>query len=249
MELWTELDYRELEGTGFCTLGYEGICFAGDSLTLELEAGVYRLVTSRRLPGGNRLAAFSVFGLKSGERRAVELLSGENDEKTMLSDYPARELPELFLWDVSGERQSLAHITGRGTALVAFLGAGEEPTEHVLNELNDCAGQWNGSGAEIIAVLRRPEELKNATLQKTLARLSSVRIYFDREEASEKTAAVMGADPEKLPLLVLTEEGRRGIYSCAGYHVGSVDLILQILLLRKKGRKEENDYNINRKAE
>ena len=239
----------KLEGTGFCTLGYEGICFAGDSLTLELEAGVYRLVTSRRLPGGNQLAAFSVFGLKSGEHRAVELLSGENDEKTMLSDYPARELPELFLWDVSGERQSLAHITGRGTALVAFLGAGEEPTEHVLNELNDYAEQWNGSGAEIIAVLRRPEELKNATLQKTLARLSSVRIYFDREEAAEKTAAVMGADPEKLPLLVLTEEGRRGIYSCVGYHVGSVDLILQIFLLRKKDGKEENDDNINRKAE
>ena len=73
---------------------------------------------------------------------------------------------------------------------------------------------------------------------------------FDREEAAEKTAAVMGALIRRnSPLLVLTEEGRRGIYSCVGYHVGSVDLILQIFLLRKKDGKEGNDDNINRKAE
>lgn len=249
----------KLEGAGFCTLGYEGLSLEGDSLTLELEAGVYRLVTSRRLPDGSQQAAWSVFTLKAGERRTTELLSGENSGEAILSEYPGTDLPELFVWDAAGERHSLSRITGCGMAPVAFLGTGEEPTEHVLNELLDCAKQWNKSGTETIMILRRPEELKNATLQKTLKQLDKVRIYFDREEAAEKTAAIMGADPEKLPLLVLTEEGRRGIYACAGYHVGSVDLLLKILMRAsgpftsltsgKTDRKEEKDDNVNRKAE
>ncbi|WP_455618147.1 transglutaminase domain-containing protein [Eisenbergiella sp.] len=249
----------KLEGAGFSTLGYEGLCFEGDSLTLGLEAGVYRLVTSRRLPDGSQQAAWSVFTLQAGEQRTEVLILGENSEEAMLSEYPGTDLPELFVWDTSGERQSLTRIAGCGMALAAFLGTGEEPTEHVLNELIECATQWNGSGAEIIMILRRPEELKNATLQKALKRLDRVRIYFDKEEAAEKTAVKMGADPEKLPLLVLTEEGRRGIYACAGYHVGSVDLLLKILMgvsgsftglmSEKTDRKEENDDNIDRKAE
>ena len=67
--------------------------------------------------------------------------------------------------------------------------------------------------------------------------------FFKQKTAYEIMPSLVGSE------MCIRDRGRRGIYSCAGYHVGSVDLILQILLLRKKDGKEENDDNINRKAE
>lgn len=44
----------------------------------------------------------------------------------------------------------------------------------------------------------------------------------------ERTAESMGVDSEKLPVLVIVGNGPAGIYACAGYHVGSVELMLGI---------------------
>ena len=42
-------------------------------------------------------------------------------------------------------------------------------------------------------------------------------------------AREMFVDPEKLPLLVVLKGGLRGIFACAGYNVGSVDLAMKLL--------------------
>ncbi len=50
----------------FVSLDYTGLKFSGGVLKLDLEPGIYRLITSVRLPSGNQNASEYVFELKKG---------------------------------------------------------------------------------------------------------------------------------------------------------------------------------------
>lgn len=228
-QTWT---IGRLCGTAFITLDYEGLKFGENRLKLELESGVYRLITALRLPNGDQSVSTRVFSLKDGEDKYVEMALEDPGTEEMLTEYP---LPELHLTGEDGKPYSLSKL-GEGKILVlAFLGVGAEPTEHVLNELKDCAMHWNGAGAGMLAVLKKPQERDNLTLQKTLREVSGIRLYYADREETEKAAGAAGVDPEKLPVLIIVKDGKTGIYSCAGYNVGSVDLMLKIL------RREETE--------
>lgn len=53
-QTWT---IGKLEGMRFATLDYEGLRFDGKECRLELEAGIYRLITTARMPNGNQHAS------------------------------------------------------------------------------------------------------------------------------------------------------------------------------------------------
>ena len=61
-----------------------------------------------------------------------------------------------------------------------------------------------------------------------LDKVSGIQVYAAGREDMERTAESMGVDSEKLPVLVIVGNGPAGIYACAGYHVGSVELMLGI---------------------
>ncbi|WP_277405581.1 hypothetical protein [Lacrimispora xylanisolvens] len=46
-------------------------------------------------------------------------------------------------------------------------------------------------------------------------------------------ARKMYVDPEKLPLLIVTNTGLNAVYACSGYNVGSVALMEKLLCLSK----------------
>ena len=46
---------------------------------------------------------------------------------------------------------------------------------------------------------------------------------------ADNLEVAMFVDPEKLPLLVVLKGGFRGIFACAGYNVGSVDLAMKLM--------------------
>lgn len=214
-----------LEGTGFRTLDYSGCMPENNSLYLALEKGIYRLITVRRRPDGSQCVLRRTFALEAGETKRIRLKcpeekNGDRNEKIPLQDFALR--------DADGNAHMLSALTKEEAAVLAFLGTGEEPTEHVLNELLDCASRWNERGHRLLAVLRSPEELENRTLRKVLDNVSGIQVYAAGREDMERTAESMGVDSEKLPVLVIVGNGPAGIYACAGYHVGSVELMLGI---------------------
>lgn len=216
-----------LSEEGYRTLYLEGAQFDADgTLSLALEPGAYRLLACRRLPSGDQHVAERRFRLAAGEEKAVEMFSWESGLEDLLVDFP---LEDFRVAEGSGATCSMAELVGQEPALLAFLGAGEEPTEHVLNELMEAADRWNGGNFRMIAVLRRDSDLRNATLQKALDCVEGVEIFFDCEKHAEMAAREMFVDPEKLPLLVVLKGGLRGIFACAGYNVGSVDLAMKLL--------------------
>ncbi len=138
-------------------------------------------------------------------------------------------LDDFPLQDNTGKEYRISELVPERSVILAFLGVGEEPTEHVLNELLASAAHWNRTGAGMIMVLREPGELKNAALHRVLENLSRIELYYDKEESCERAAARMQVEADKLPVLILLEKGLTGVYACAGYNAGSVELMLKFL--------------------
>ncbi len=234
-QTWT---IGKLEGTHFDTLNYEGIPFENNALELVLETGIYRLVTSLRMPDGGQQASQRVFYLKPGEQKYIEMTLWENKAKDILVNY---RLKDFKLQDSAGKEHNISELMTEEPGILAFLGVGAEPTEHVLNELLASAAHWNESAARMIMVLREPGEQKNATLHRVLENLSGIELYYDKESSCERAAAAMHVDADKLPVLILLQKELTGIYACSGYNVGSVELMLKLLEQQQIKRRKTNE--------
>ena len=213
-------------GTVFETLNYEETAFNGKTLALTLEPGCYRLITSMRMPNGDQHAAYRVFELKAGEAKEIYLEAVKKELDELLEHI---ELPEITLEDLDGKAHTLNDLTKDGPILLAFLGTGEEPTEHVLNELIEIAEKWNAKDAAMAAVLRTKADLENTTFQKARAAIHNMSLYLDPSDDAPAIAEKMGIDAEKLPLLILALPGNIGGRAYAGYNVGSVGLMLRLM--------------------
>lgn len=222
-QTWT---IGKLKGVHFDTLNYEGVSFENNALELVLEPGIYRLVTSMRMPNGDQHTSQRVFCLEPGEEKSVEMALWENEAKDMLVNC---NLEDFLLQDNTGKEYMISKLVTEYPVILAFLGVGEEPTEHVLNELLASASHWNETAARMLLVLREPGELKNTTLRKVLENLHGIELYYDKQKNCEGAAAMMHVDTEKIPVLILVQKGLVGTYACAGYNVGSVELILKLL--------------------
>ena len=213
-------------GTVFETLNYEETAFNGKTLALTLEPGCYRLITSMRMPNGDQHAAYRVFELKAGEAKEIYLETVKKELDELLEHI---ELPEITLEDLDGKAHTLNDLTKDGPILLAFLGTGEEPTEHVLNELIEIAEKWNAKDAAMAAVLRTKADLENTTFQKARAAIHNMSLYLDPSDDAPAIAEKMGIDAEKRPLLILALPGNIGGRAYAGYNVGSVGLMLRLM--------------------
>lgn len=221
-QTWT---IGKFKGTGFDTLNYEGSSFENNTLELSLESGIYRLIISVRMPDGGQHTSQRVFRLEDGEQKSIGMELWENKTKDMLVNYSLSDFP---VQDNTGKEYMISELATENSAVLAFLGVGEEPTEHVLNELLASASHWRETAARMIMVLREPGELKNSTLGKVLENLPGIDIYYDKDRNYERAAAKMQVDTDKLPVLILLKKELTGIYACAGYNVGSVELILKL---------------------
>lgn len=210
----------------FVTLNYEGICFNDHLLTLSLIPGTYRIITSNRLPSGNQLASEYRFCLAAGQTEEIgmRLRSGRLEEllvEHQLEDFEVR---------ADGETKEVSALTGNRDNILAFLEVGQEPTEHVLNEMLEQEQVLRNLDAGIYFILRDETALENAALRKVLQAVPAAHIaYGSFDDIVEPLARRMYTDPEKLPLLIVTVRGMTGIYGCSGYNVGSVELMLKLL--------------------
>lgn len=221
----------KLKGMQFETLVYEGKVFWENELKLSLEEGIYRLIAARRMPEGHQKVCERVFRLVEGERKVIDMA----EWKTEMQIPKNRVKLENFLFNSSsGKKSSLFELVRQKPAILAFLGTGEEPTEHVLNELLDMADTWNNSTGRMLIVLRERFELENITLGKVLAKLSGIEIYFDSSDSCNRAAVMLQLNEDKLPVLILADREGNSVYACGGYHVGSVEFMRRLLEEQKQ---------------
>jgi transglutaminase-like putative cysteine protease len=222
----------------FVTLDYTGMKFSGGVLKLDLEPGIYRLVTSVRLPSGNQNASEYVFELSKDEEKSLTMRLRAGNLEDMLVDNLLDDF-EVAVKDESGKEQTVpASVLTEGKAnILAILSEGQEPTEHVLNEMLEQKDALNVLDGQIIFLVQSEMSLQNRTIRKVLDAIPQIKVgYISFDDTVEPLARRMYVDPEKLPLLIVTDPGLKAVYGCSGYNVGSVDLMMKLLGLSRNRR-------------
>lgn len=216
-----------LSGMGYETLNYEGIHPENGRMELRLKSGIYRLITTNRMPGGSQYASIICFHLKEGEERTLEMKLHRPELKDLLVKNP---LPAFTLQDGGGNTVDSASLLNGAKSLLIFVEEGKEPTEHVLNELPAEKERMERLSCRLILVADSTASLENPLLKRTADVFETAEVYFDEGlENAEPVARRMYVAPDLLPLLVAVDEQGCGIYACSGYHVGSVGLALKLL--------------------
>ena len=208
------------------SLDLSGQEWVGDRMTVFLPAGAYRVITDNRLPCGDIYASWYHFSLVEGAVHTVMLRRHSANLSQLLVGY---DLEEFVVSDLSGTPVSGSDLTGAGPAVLLWLEAGREPTEHILNEMLDRAAAFEALSSEIVFLVEHPEALDNPKLRQVLNHLPRTRVCVDRgRSAAGPLVRRLYTDPEKLPLIVVTSGPLRAVYVSSGYNVGSADMLLRI---------------------
>ena len=111
-----------LSGMGYETLNYEGIHPENGRMELRLKSGIYRLITTNRMPGGSQYASIICFHLKEGEERTLEMKLHRPELKDLLVKNP---LPAFTLQDGGGNTVDSASLLNGAKSLLIFRGRGK----------------------------------------------------------------------------------------------------------------------------
>lgn len=193
----------------------------GDCRETKLPAGLYRLITTRRMPNGNQYGAMRDLAIEPGKITESELYLRPCELADMLG---SQTLPPMNGRTLDGREVSL--LTG-GTKLLLWLEEGAEPTEHLLMELMTQSAALKK--IPVTVLLRGREALKNATLTQFLNCWSDVRVLLDDWAYDlEMTARCLTCDPDTPPLAVICDSGRKVVFGVSGYRVGLGKLLADI---------------------
>lgn len=216
-----------LEADGFTSLSMEGVHCPAKGLKIPLMSGIYRVVTSNRLPNGAVFARKFYFSVKAGENKEILLSLKSAKLSDMLEEIP---ITDFKLTDQKGEKVMASSLDASKKLLMLWLEEGREPTEHILNEMYDQKDEFEKLGAQIYFILKNDTALKDPTINRTLQVYKDVKILYDDFEGNVQTLGRrMYVDPDKLPLILVIAEGLLGIYGTSGYNVGTGDMLLRIL--------------------
>lgn len=193
---------------------------------LFLTPGRYRILTANRLPNGNLFAQEYNFTLQKSEEKNILLILRSAELSDMLEKI---KLPNFVFQDTYGTDLTLKDTLKEGKHVLIWLEEGKEPTEHILNELYEKQNEFNNLSSRLLLFIRSTDALKNTTIMKTLPVLRNKQIYYDSfQENVNLLGRRMYVDPDKLPLIIVVENGN-GIYAQSGYNVGTADMLLRIL--------------------
>lgn len=194
---------------------------------VSVPAGVYEVVTANRLPNGNILGRMEEVTVEPGKTAVTELKLEEAELSQMLECVP---MPPFEVEDLNGVKTGITDILKGSANLTVWLSEGQEPTEHILNELCERAEEFNRGEAGVVFLVNNGEALKQPTLHKTMQLLDHVQVFCD---CVEERVSVLGrrfyVDPESIPLILVTDKEANCVYAASGYNVGTADMILKIL--------------------
>lgn len=213
------------------------LCFTDDGWNdgtkeLLLEAGLYRLITVLRLPNGAVRAKQCTLFLDKGCRREVRL---EMRDAGLTESFQSLLLPEFTVKDQKGRKVSSSVLTKGEACILIWAGTGEEPTEHIFNEIIEQKEEFKRVSSRIIIFIHSHREWNYPLLKIIRDTFPDIQMYYDDfKEHVPSVGRRLYVDHEKLPILAVTNGEHNVKYSFSGYQVGAGNLLLRILDELKK---------------
>lgn len=224
-------------GTDWHTLNLTADSWDDRQLTLRLTPGVWRMITTVRLPNGDQLAAVRQFRLTAaGSPLRLPLSFRRPNVNQLLEHLPLENLP---LRTADGQPAMLRDLAAGGRTLLLVLDAhGSEPSIHVVQELAELAARSPEALRQVrpLLALTPADAPVAASLTSAMAHLPFTPAMLRCDgQVYERLARTGFVDPGKTPLLLVLEPGdgeaaAYARYACSGYNVGSVELAMKLAL-------------------
>ncbi len=200
-------------------------------LQLHLIDGQYRIHTVKRLPNGNQMSMTQLFSMPQQENDGISLSWPVATPESLLSHYKLDPISYQVI-DENGNsgnlRPDFCSDLDSSAALLLWLHPNEEPSVHVLAEMKEHKDQIMRQGLPIYFAIDSIEDLTPA-YQALLEELKTANVIISKAE--EPLARQIYVDPEKFPrMLLVTNEGIC-TFANAGYQVGLIHQILELLPL------------------
>ena len=195
---------------------------------IELETGIYRLITGNRALDGTVLTRLSYFEIKNNDVSKVnfEMRDYKNDPVIfgsldrsikLMNDNGTIELKELL----KNELQ-----------LIWWIDPDREPTKHALNDLRDLKEKFESWDGNILLII--PEEKRTASLNSALFDNlpANINYFVDPDnKLSEKVKNVLKLQKDiQLPLIIAVKNNGDIIMYSTGYKIGIGEQLLKIIL-------------------
>ncbi|MGL4344449.1 MAG: transglutaminase domain-containing protein, partial [Cellulosilyticaceae bacterium] len=200
--------------------------WAEGQMTYPVESGQYRIVTVNREASGTVHAALYYVDVAENQDVTLEIALAKVDTQ----DGQKVQVQEVAFANTQGESCNLSEVIGQNKNIVAFLDAGAEPTEHLLNEMIEAKQQYLEIKPNVVLVVEEEKDLANPTLLKTLEALPFINVYVGYDKAN-LTYLYEGFDilDKKLPLAYVMNTPMEACMAIAGYHVGIGTMLLKYL--------------------
>lgn len=211
----------------------------GENRTAELRPGQYRVITSNRLPSGDQFAAVRLFTVKENVPFSIVLRMREAGVEDLLLK---TSLPDFTLYDRNGRSRTVEKMLERhGEMIYIWLEENAEPTEHILNEICEKAGEYSALGSKLCFVCGESGKQESPTFEKVISALPEAVVLYDPErKVQEQLARRMYKDPDALPFLLVVDRSLTGVYAESGYNVGTGEMLLRVFRAAAGETKNKN---------
>lgn len=209
------------DGEAFTTLQYWGVSLEA-SHSFSVQPGLYRVITTTR----------QIDGTASVLLRYIPVTQDTLIRLEIPRDQTAQRLKKVPLTLSDGPvADTLSNMQGQSGILI-FAEPGAEPTEHLLQEMLECAQRFRQFACPIHIFVEQAEMLKNTTLQRVAEALPAVHLRICRDPAAEaQLHRAMAVGDLRRPFVMVLDGKGRGVYACANYQIRMAQTQLEIMKL------------------
>lgn len=195
----------------------------------EMNAGHYFLVTGTRMASGSVLCRMRKFTVEAGKtaRQPLELLHDSTDIQVIGSINA-----EQLYHDLShAEDRSLLSTTGRGYFAMAILGAGQEPTNHALKDLEKVKADFEQWGRKLILLFPDADGYKRYKPADfpSLPETAVFGLDIQGRNAAMIREAANLPDATNLPIVIIADSFGRVVFVRQGYTIGLGEQMMQVI--------------------
>ena len=209
------------DGADFVTLQYPELSVENRH-TFCLQPGLYRITATARQIDGTASAALWHLPL-SGDT-ALQI--------TPPQDQTPRRLKQIPLALPDGPLHTLLKEDPGRNLLLIFADPGSEPTEHLLQEMLECARDFRELSCRILLLVEDGEALTHPTVQLLKKKLPVAELRSLRDPAA---LAVLHRQLQvgdlRLPFVVCADSRGRGVYADANYRIRLARTLLEVQIL------------------
>ena len=219
------------DGRDFAALRHWGLTVE-ESCTLRVRPGLYRVLTTTRQIDGTASVRLCHLQVDKDTHLVLELPE----------DQTARRLKQVPLRLPAGPVRAALEETAGQRRILIFADPGAEPTEHLLQELLECAGEWDALDCQLRIFVETPQALENATLRRVTAALKPVRAQVCRDPEGEAALhRLMGVGDLRLPFVISVDGQGRGVHASANYQIRMAQTLLDIQKLLRGGNGHDRN--------